>query len=107
MGEQVEPVFRENGLFKPSARYGKNNPLITLCGNTEELVASGVYELIEDNEEARSKILEQVDFTDPDTDKRSEDFLHNADQTPLDVMDCETVSKVVEKYPAQDDFSNL
>ena len=105
--EHVEPVSRENGLPKPSACYGKNNPLIALRNNTEDLVASEVYRLIEDNEEAAGNILEQFDFTVPDIDKKADDFLHNAVQTLLDVMDYETASEIVKKHPAHEDFSSL
>lgn len=107
MDEHFEPISREKGLPKTSACYGKNNPLIALRDNTEDLVASTVARLLEEQPEAVNEILEKFDFSDPDIDKKADDFLNNAIRTMLDVMDYESVAEVVTKVPVHEDFSNL
>lgn len=107
MDEHFEPLSREKGLPKISACYSKNNPLIALRDNTEDLVASTVVRLLEEQPEAVNEILEKFDFSDPDIDKKADDFLNNAVRTMLDVMDYESAAEVVTKAPAHEDFSNL
>lgn len=107
MDEHFEPLSREKGLPKQSACYGKNNPLIALRNNTEDLVASEVAKLVDEQLDIMEQILGQFDFSDPDIDKKADDFLHNAVNTMLDVMNYEATADIVKKAPAHEDFSNL
>ena len=107
MNEHFEPISREKGLPKTSACYGKDNPLIALRDNTEDLVARTVVRLIEEKPEAMNEILEKFDFSDPDIYNKADDFLNNAISTMLDVIDYKSVAEVVKEAPTHEDFSNL
>ena len=47
MDEKWEPLSHEMGLKASSCYYGKDNPLIAMRDNMENLVASGVLKLLE------------------------------------------------------------
>lgn len=105
MNAHFEPISREKGLPKQSACYGKSNPLIALRDSTEDLVASEVAKLIDEQPDMVNEILNQFDFTDPDIDKKADDFLNSAIETMLDVMEYESAAEIVKSAPAHEDFS--
>ncbi len=70
MDEHFEPISRVKELPKTSACYSKNNPLITLRDNTEDLVVSTVIRLLQEQPEAVNEILEKFNFSNPDIKKK-------------------------------------
>ena len=105
MDEHFEPISREKGLSKASVYFGKNNPLIALRNNTENLVSTEVARLIAERPEVAEQILSQFDFSDPDIDEKADEFLHNAVDTMLDTMNYEAIAEIVNNAPAHEDFS--
>ena len=106
MDARWEPLAREMGLKSDSAYYGKDNPLIALRDNTENLAAGGVLKLLEEQPEKAAEILEQFDFGDPDIKAHVDDLLHNAVETVMRVMGYEEIAKVVQATPAYEDFNH-
>ena len=105
MDEHWEPLSREMGLKSHSGYYGKDNPLIAMRDNFEELVSSGVYKLIDEHPEKTEEILSQ--FTDdPNIEENADKFLHNAIETAMKTMSYEEVAKVVKEIPAYEDFNH-
>ena len=107
MDEHFEPISHEMGLKKLSNCYDKNHPLITLRDSTKDLVASKVAELIEEKPEIAVQILEHFDLDDPDIDKNADNFLQNAVEKMLKVMDYDAVADIVNNAPEHKDFSSL
>ena len=58
MNEHFEPISREMGLKSNSGYYDKNNSLISMRDNLENLVATGVMKLSEEQPEKINSILE-------------------------------------------------
>lgn len=104
MDEHFEKLAREKGRPSSSIVYGKDNPLIALQENTEDLVASAVVKIAND-EELTDAILSQFDFTDPDIDKKADDFLHNAVNTMLDVMEYDKLAAIIHEASSDEDFN--
>ncbi len=86
----------------PSKYYSKDNSLIVLRNNVEDLVSDAITEL---DEETVSGILSQFDLNDPDLEEKSDRFLKNAVDTMLDVMDYETVAKTVQDNSLPEDYN--
>ena len=88
MDEHWEPLSREMGRKASSCYYGKDNPLIAMRDNMENLVASGVLKLLEEHPERAAEIL--MEFThDPNIEQNADAFLHNAVETLMQVMNYE------------------
>ena len=102
LDSQFEKSAREKGLKAPSKYYAKDNPLIALRDNVEDLVSDAVTDLDGDTV---SGILSQFDLNDPQLEEKSERFLKNAVDTILDVMDYETVAKIVQDNSLPEDFN--
>ncbi|MEG1985374.1 MAG: hypothetical protein RR009_08810, partial [Oscillospiraceae bacterium] len=107
MDEHFDPLAHENGLPKKTACYGKDNPLIALRNNSEDLVASAVVKMIDEQPDVVAEILDCFDLSDPDLDQKSDDFLDNAVRTMLDTMNYAGAAKIVTDNPAFEDFSKL
>lgn len=105
MDEKWEPLSRERGLKSSSTYYGKDNPLIALRNNMENLVAGGVIKLLEEHPDRAAEILLQF-MDDPNVEENADRFLNNAVETLLKVMDYEEVSKAVQDTPAYEDFNH-
>lgn len=104
MDEHFEKLAREKGRPSSSIVYSKDNPLIALQQNTEDLVASAVVKIAND-EELTDAILSQFDFTDPNIDKKADDFLHNAVNTMLDVMEYDKLAAIIHEASSDEDFN--
>lgn len=50
-------------------------------------------------------ILSQFDLTDPDIDKKADDFLHNAVNTMLDVMEYDKLATIIHEVSSDEDFN--
>ena len=105
MDEKFEELARKKGRNSAARYYGKDNPLIALQNNTEDLVASTVVKIANDDE-LTDAILSQFDFTDPNIDKKADDFLHNAVNTMLDVMEYEKLAEIVRLNSDEQDFND-
>ena len=103
--KKFEELARKKGRNSAARYYGENNPLITLQNNTEDLVASAVVK-IANNDELTDAILSQFDFSDPDLDKKADDFLHNAVNTMLDIMEYEKLAEIVRLNSDEKDFND-
>jgi len=88
MDEKWEPLSREMGLKSDSSYYGKDNPLIIMRDNMENLVAGGVMKLINKKQDLVNEILAFF-IDDPDVEKHADDFLNNAVKTAMQVMNYE------------------
>lgn len=105
MDAHFEKLVRQKGRISASKYYNKeDNPLIALQKSTEDLVASAVVKIANDDE-LTDAILSQFDFTDPDIDKKADDFLHNAVNTMLDVMEYDKAAKIVRRNSDERDYN--
>jgi hypothetical protein len=105
MDKKFEELVRKKGRNSAARYYGQDNPLIALQNNTEDLVASAVVKIANDDE-LTDAILSQFDFTVPDLDKKADNFLHNAVNTMLDVMDYEKLAEIVRLNSDEQDFND-
>ncbi len=111
MDEHFEPLAREMGLKSHSGYYGNENPLVAMRDNTENLVATGVLKLIEEQPEKVDQILSHF-FTDeamenPEQfEKNVDNFLHNAIETTMKTLQFEEIAGVLNKSPAYEDFNH-
>ena len=105
MDKKFEELARKKGRNSAARYYGEDNPLIALQNNTEDLVASAVVKIANDDE-LTDAILSQFDFSDPDLDKKADDFLHNAVNTMLDVMEYEKLAEIVRLNSDEKDFND-
>lgn len=104
MDEHFEKIVRKKGRNSNARFYGKDNPLIALQNNTEDLVASAVVKIANDDE-LTDAILSQFDLTDPDLDKKADNFLHNAVNTMLEVMEYDKLAEIVRLNSDEKDFN--
>lgn len=104
MDKEFEKQARKKGRKSAKKYYSKDNPLIALQTNTEDLVASAVVKIANDDE-LLDGILSQFDFTDPDLDKKADAFLHNAVDTMLNVMDYEQMAAIIHEDSSEEDFN--
>ena len=104
MDKKFEELARKKGRNSAARYYGEDNPLIGLQNNTEDLVASAVVK-IANNDELTDAILSQFDLTDPDLDKKADDFLNNAVNTMLDVMEYDKLAEIVRLNSDEKDFN--
>lgn len=104
MDEHFEQLAREKGRSSSAKYYGANNPLIALQKNTEDLVASAVTKIANDDELLDS-ILSQFDFADPDIDQKADSLLHNAVGTMLNVMEYDKLAAVIHENSDDKDFN--
>ena len=104
MDQKFEKLVRTKGRTAASVYYSKDNPLIALQKNTEDLVASMVVKIAND-EELTDGILSQFDFTDPDIDQKADNLLNNAVNTMLDVMEYEKSAVLTRRISAEEDFN--
>lgn len=106
LDEHWEPLAREMGLKSHSSYYGKDNPLIVLRDNFQNLVSTGTYKLLEEQPGKATEILN--DFIDDNGNFTVDaaDFLHNAVETVMKVMDYEESTKVIKSIPTYEDFNH-
>ena len=104
MDEHFESIVRKKGRNSAARYYGEDNPLIALQNNTEDLVASVVVKIANDDE-LTDAILSQFDFSDPDIDKKADNFLNNAVNTMLDVMEYDKLAEIVRLNSDEKDFN--
>lgn len=105
MDKKFEELVRKKGRNSAARYYGQDNPLIALQNNTEDLVASTVVK-IANNDELTDAILSQFDFSDPDIDKKADNFLNNAVNTMLDVMEYDKLAEIVRLNSDEKDFND-
>ena len=105
MDEKWEPLSREMGLKSDSSYYSKDNPLIAMRDNMENLVAGGVMKLLTEKPEFAAEILEPY-LQDPDVVQHADDFLNNAVKTAMQVMDYEELAQIVQENAAYEDFNH-
>ena len=104
MDKEFEKQAQEKGRKSAKKYYGKDNPLIVLQTNTEDLVASAVVKIANDDELLEG-ILSQFDFTDPDIDKKADTLLHNAIDTMLNVMEYDKMAAIIHEDSSEEDFN--
>lgn len=104
MDKKFEELARKKGRNSAARYYGVDNPLIALQNNTEDLVASAVVKIANDDE-LTDAILSQFDLTDPDLDKKADDFLNNAVNTMLNVMEYDKFAEIVRLNSDEKDFN--
>lgn len=104
MDEHWDAHSREMGLSAPS-NYGKDNPLIAMRDNLEDLVSTTVLELLTEKQDTAAKILEQY-FSDPELEQKVDAFLHNAVGTTMQVMDYPRLVQVMKEIPTYEDFNH-
>ena len=100
-----EAHSQEMGLSSTN-NYGKENPLIAMRDNLENLVSTTVLELLTEKQDTAQKILEQFDFSDPALEQKVDAFLHNAVGTTMQVMDYPRLVQVVKEIPTYEDFNH-
>ena len=104
MDEHFESIVRKKGRTSAARFYGKDNPLIALQNNTEDLVASAVVKIANDDE-LTNAIFSQFDLTDHDLDKKADGFLNNAVNTMLEVMEYDKLAEIVRLNSDEKDFN--
>ena len=104
MDEKFEELVQKRGRISEANYYSEDNPLIALQKNTEDLVASAVVK-IANNDELVDGIFSQFDFTNPDIHKKADDFLNNALNTVLDVIEYDKIAEVVRLNSDEQDFN--
>ena len=105
MDEHWEPLSHEMGLKSDSSYYGRDNPLIAMRDNMENLVAGGVLKLLEEYPERAAEIL--ADFSgDPNIEHNADAFLHNAVETLMQTINYEATAEIVQSTPAYEDFDH-
>lgn len=105
MDEKWEPLSREMGLKSDSSYYGKDNPLIAMRDNMENLVACGVMKLLTEKPDLAAEILASY-LNDPDVEQHADDFLNNAVKTAMQVMNYEEMAQAVQESAAYEDFNH-
>jgi len=105
MNEQWEPLSREMGLKADSSNYGKDNPLIAMRDNMENLVAGGVLKLLTEYPERAADILAHF-ADDPNIEQNADSFLHNAVETTMQTMSYAETAEIVQDLPAYEDFDH-
>ena len=104
--EHWEPLSREMGLKSHSSYYGKDNPLIAMRDNLKNLVASGVYKLIDEQPEKAAAILNEFMDEDGESTVDADVLLHNAIETAMKVMEYEELAKIIQDTPTYEDFNH-
>ncbi len=102
LDSQFEQSARSKGMKAPSKYYAKDNSLIVLRDNVEDLISDAVTSL---DEETVSGILSQFNMSDPELEEKSDSFLKNAVDTMLDIMDYSTVAKIVQDNSLPEDYN--
>lgn len=105
MDEHWEAHSREMGASSAN-NYGKENPLIFMRDNLEDLVSTTVLELLTEKQDTAQKILKQFDFDDPDLEQKADTFLHNAIGSTMQVMDYPKLVQVMKEIPTYEDFNH-
>lgn len=104
MDKKFEELAKKKGRKSNKKYYGKDNPLISLQENTEDLVASAVVKIANDDELLESA-LAPFDFTDPDIDEKADRMFHNAINTMLDVMEYDKLAALMHENSSEEDFN--
>ena len=104
MDEKFEELAQKKGRKSSKICYSKDNPLIALQDSTEDLVASAVVKIANDDELAES-ILSQFDFSDPDINEKADRMFHNAVDTMLDVMEYDKLAELFHENSSDEDFN--
>ena len=104
MDKKFEELARKKGRNSAARYYGQDNPLIALQNNTEDLVASAVVKIANDDELLESA-LAPFDFTDPDIDEKADRMFHNAINTMLDVMEYDKLAALMHENSSEEDFN--
>lgn len=104
MDEHWESHSQEMGLSSTN-NYGKENPLIAMRDNLENLVSTAVLELLTEKQDTAAKILEEY-FSDPDLEQKVDAFLHNAVGITMQVMDYPRLVQVMKEIPTYGDFNH-
>lgn len=105
LDDHWEPLSHEMGLKSHSSYYGKDNPLIAMRDNFENLVSTGVLKLLEEQPEKAEEIL--ADFMDDNGEfgGDADRLLHNAVETAMKTMSYEEAAKVIQGTPTREDFN--
>ena len=106
LDEHFEPLSRKMGLKSHSGYYGKENPLIALRDNFENLVSTGVLKLIEEQPDKAEEILMQFMDDNGEFDGDADTLLHNAVETAMKTMSYEETAKVIQGTPTYEDFNH-
>ena len=104
MDKKFEELAKKKGRKSNKKYYGKDNPLIALQENTEDLVASAVVK-IANNDELLESALAPFDFTDPDIDEKADRMFHNAINTMFDVMEYDKLAALMHENSSEEDFN--
>ena len=105
MDEHWQAHSQEMGLSSTN-NYSKENPLIAMRDNLENLVSTTVLGLLTEKQDTAQKILEQFDFSDPALEQKVDAFLHTAVGTTMQVMDYPRLVQVMKEIPTYEDFNH-
>ena len=106
MDEHWEPLSRQMGLTSASAYYDKDNPLIAMRDNMENLVAGGVMKLVTEHPGKTIKILAEFIDDNGEFNVDADSFLDNAVETLMKVANYEEVAELVKENPTHEDFNH-
>jgi hypothetical protein len=106
VGNEWESLSCEMGLKSHSSYYGKDNPLIAMQNNFENVAAEAVYKLLDEKPENAMAIIEQFIGEDGEWTVNPDEFLNSAVRKSMEIMNYEEVAKVVQNTPAYEDFNH-
>lgn len=111
MGEKWDELSREMGLKSDPSYYGKDNPLIAMRNNMENLAATGVMKLLEEMPERAIELLNdfitEEDLQSPQAlEAKADNMLNNAVSTLMQTMNFEEAAKIIAQNPAHEDFAH-
>lgn len=111
MDNHWEQLSSEMGLKSSSQNYSKDNPLIAMRDNVEDIVAKSVLNLIDNQPKRVEEILSHfmTEEAVQDFDKFSQNvdnMLNNAVKTTMQTMNFEEIASVLNQSSAHEDFNN-
>lgn len=104
MDKKFEELAQKKGRKSAKICYSKDNPLIALQDSTEDLVASVVVKIANDDALLEGA-LSAFDFSDPDIDEKADRMFHNAVDTMLDVMEYDKLAELFHENSSDEDFN--
>lgn len=107
----MDVLSREMGLKSDPDYYGKDNPLIAMRDNMENLAATGVMKLLDEMPERAEELLSDFtnveDWESPEAlAAKADNMLSNAVGTLMQTMNYEEIAKVIAENPAYEDFAH-
>lgn len=104
MDKKFEELAQKKSRKSAKICYSKDNPLIALQDSTEDLVASVVVKIANDDTLLEGA-LSAFDFSDPDIDEKADRMFRNAIDTMLDVMEYDKLAELFHENSSDEDFN--